>query len=187
MTPLSISSPSLVVTDMGCVAVAEDVVPVLDVTVEMDDDVQEQEQEQEQEEYDTTYHDIFHTVLEDLIRVTHCHGCGKKRKVCFFGYAGQYCGKRCYYDYTLCDGEYDTHSEDYDAEDTERLPHSAIFCGWCDENTPPLSKANTDYHRTYRRGENPSGVYWPMGDPRRPCYNTCIRERPVVRIRGYNS
>jgi len=178
MTPLSTSYPSLVVTNISCVAVAEDVAPVLDVTAEIDDEVQE--------EYDTTYHDIFRTVLEDLVRVTHCHGCGRKRNVCLFGYVGKYCGKRCYYDYTLCDGEYDTHSEDYDVEDTERLPHSAIFCGWCDEDNGCVSRANSNYHHTYRCGENPSGVYWPMGDHRRPCDNTCIRERPVVRIRGYN-
>ncbi len=180
MTPLSTPYPSLAVTNAGCVVVVEDVESVLDVP--------EQDQEQDYEEdYEPTYHDIFRTVLEDLVRVTHCHGCGRKRNVCFFGYASEFCGKRCYSHYTLYDeGYYDTDSEEYDAEDTERLPHSAVFCGWCEEDCASVSLANSDYHHDWRCSLNPSGAYWPMGNYRRPCYNECIRNKPTVRIRGYN-
>ena len=48
------------------------------------------------------YHSIFQDVLWDLVRVTHCHGCGRKKNVCFFGYVGEYCSKYCYKAITDC-------------------------------------------------------------------------------------
>lgn len=157
----------------------------LDMTkTEVQDQEQEQEQDQDQEVF---YHNLFRMVLEDLVRVTHCHGCGMKKNVCFFGYVNQYCCKGCSKYYDLCDnGHYDSYSNDYDAENTDRLPHSAISCGWCDNDYYRISFANSRYHHQWDSSQNPSGVCWPMGDRKRPCYNVCIRERPVLRIPGYN-
>ena len=146
----------------------------------------------------------FQTVLQDLVRVTHCHGCGRKRNVCFFGYVRQYCGKRCYeasqlytddYEYDSETDElilipnenpyYDYDSRDYDPDDTDYLPHSAFPCKWCDEETRGLSRANGLYHRQYYAEKYP-GMHWPMCAYDVPCHNECIRDRPVIRIRGYN-
>jgi hypothetical protein len=30
-------------------------------------------------------------------------------------------------------------------------------------------------------------VYWPMLDFHIPCHNTCIKERPTIPIKGYNT
>jgi hypothetical protein len=144
-------------------------------------------------------------VLQDLLRVTHCHGCGYKKNVCLLGYVGEYCGKRCYeasqlyrddYEYDSETGEttfflnetpyYDYQSRDYDEENTDRLPHSAIHCGWCDDDILRISNANSRYHHRWRTSQNPNGYYWPMGSYRIPCYNECIRDRPTIRILGYN-
>jgi hypothetical protein len=134
---------------------------------------------------DIDYHQHFQTVLEDLVRTTHCHGCGKKYNVCFFGYVKEYCMKSCYYRHELHDNMYDTNSEEYDEENMDRLPHDAMYCGWC--NNEVVSLANSIYHHDYRTARNPCGTYWPMLDYHIPCYNTCIKERPTVTIKGYNT
>ena len=145
----------------------------------------------------------FQIVLQDLRRVTHCHGCGRKRNVAFFGYASMYCGKRCYeesqlytddYDYDSDTGEtflipnenpyYDYDSSDYDPDNTDRLPHRAFPCQWC-AGEYHLSRTHTRYHRSYYQDKYP-GLHWPMHFYDVPCDNECIRNRPVIRIRGYN-
>lgn len=160
-------------------------------------------------EYADSFHPRRHfseVVLKDLLRVTHCHGCGYKKNVCLLGYVGMYCRKRCYeashlyrddYEYDSDTGEttiflnenpyYDYESRDYDEEDTDRLPHSAIPCGWCKEDVRCLSRANSNYHHRWRKDKSPNGYYWPMGSYRIACNNECIRNRPTIRILGYNS
>lgn len=128
----------------------------------------------------------FQMVLEDLIRVTHCHGCGDKNNVCFFGYVGEYCSKKCMKSYSYDEEYYDTESEDYD-EDSDRLPHSAVFCVWCDsEQCHGPSRANTLYHSRYYRGRYDKDVFWPMLSYHLACENECIRDCPTVCIPGYN-
>jgi len=122
------------------------------------------------------YSSAFKTVLQDLIRVTHCHGCGEKYNVCFFGYVGEYCDKTCMK--INDDNPYDS----YDDED--KLPHSAIPCKWCDEQG--ISKANSLYHRSWYSSQNPSGYYWPMKSPKIPCNNSSIKDNDTFSIKGYN-
>jgi len=129
----------------------------------------------DQEEID--YHSIFQDVLSDLVRVTHCHGCGRKKNVCFFGYVGEYCKKICYKE-SCC------HDEVYESRGEDAIGHDPETCGWCHQY--PLSRANTLYHQFSHRCCNPSGEYWPMLNYRLPCYNDIIREKRVVCIPGYN-
>lgn len=126
----------------------------------------------------------FQYVLEDLIRVTHCHTCGKKKNVCFFGYVGEHCEKKCMKIYDRHGEYYDTTSEDYQQE-SDRLPHSAVPCGWCENYR--MSLANTTYHSTYYNGQIASGYCWPMLSYHLACENECIRTRPVIKIPRYNS
>lgn len=67
----------------------------------------------------------------------------------------------------------------------DRLPHDAIYCGWCHQEA--VSRANSIYHHAWRVSRNPCGVYWPMLDFHIPCHNTCIKERPTIPIKGYNT
>jgi len=124
------------------------------------------------------YHSIFQDVLWDLVRVTHCHGCGRKKNVCFFGYVGEYCSKYCY-KASCC------HDEVYESRGDDSIGHDPETCGWCC-GCYPLSRANTLYHQSTHRHRNPSGEYWPMLDYRLPCYNDIIRTKRVVCIPGYN-
>ena len=129
----------------------------------------------------------FQYVLEDLLRVTHCHGCGEKRNVCFFGYVGEYCSKGCMKSYSYGGEYYDIESEDYD-EDSDRLPHSAVYCVWCDpEQYHGPSRANSRYHSRSHRGQHGKDVFWPMLSYHLACENECIRDRPTICILGYNS
>ena len=158
------------------------------------------------------YTDFFHPqryfsniVLQDLLRVTHCHGCGYKKNVSLLGYVGMYCGKRCYnkeeiytddYEYDPETGQttyilnenryYDFDSPDYDEEDNDRLPHSATPCDWCNDDIQRVSTANSKYHHVWRSIQSPNGYYWPMLPCHIPCYNECIRDRPTIRIPRYN-
>ena len=54
-------------------------------------------------------------VLFSLLINTHCAGCGRHNYVCFWGYCGEYCSKRCWIDF------HDEYNSDYDEEDSLRL------------------------------------------------------------------
>ena len=125
------------------------------------------------------YEAIFQKVLEDLVRVTHCHGCGKKINVCFFGYVGEYCRKYCYK--RISSMEDDTYEGN---EEKDILGHDPDTCGWC--NSRRLSNANSLYHRIHYGLKTSNGIYWPMKNTVIPCQNSCIRERPTLRLKGYN-
>jgi hypothetical protein len=119
-----------------------------------------------------TYVSIFNEVLDDLYDATHCHGCSNKYNVCFFGYHGEYCAKRCW--------RRTLYSEENGFED----PYG---CKLCDNPYYTVSYANSKYHARHRSSLNASGFYWPMKSPSIPCHNKCIQETPVIQIKGYNS
>ena len=131
--------------------------------------------------------EVFQKVLQDLVRVTHCHGCGTKINVCFYGYAGEYCSKGCYKSH---DREAEYESDEENEEDqtwwprNDAIRHDYETCGWCQEYT--LSRANSEYHYLCYRYKNQSGYIWPMLHPSIPCDNECIQLTSTIRIPGYN-
>jgi len=118
------------------------------------------------------YDSIFQEVLQDLVRVTHCHGCGIKYNVCFYGYVGEYCDKTCY----KVNSCYD--DQEYDAPDEDSIGHYYATCGWC--NHIALSKANSLYH--YR-----DSTHWPMRNTKKEVLNECILTKSTICIKNYNS
>jgi hypothetical protein len=131
--------------------------------------------------------EVFQQVLQDIIRVTHCHGCGTKINVCFYGYAGEYCSKGCYKNH---DREADYESDEEDELEqmwwprNDAIRHDYETCGWCQERR--LSYANSVYHHISYCYQNSSGHIWPMLHPSIPCDNECIQLTSTIRIPGYN-
>ena len=127
-----------------------------------------------QDEY--SEHPSFRELLEDIVLVTRCHGCGRKKNVCFSGYVGRFCSKRCWKKY---ESAYESGGEEEDVRD------HPVTCKWCYTNKC-ASYAVSTYHRDYHNSRSSTGYVWPMRS-RSSCDNECIKSRQTIRIKGYNS
>ena len=123
------------------------------------------------------YRPLFDEVLQDIILVTHCHTCGIKYNVCFFGYVGEHCSKRCW----KCNPEDDY----YEAQDEDSIGHDPDTCKWCNYNGS-ICHANPRHFVSHYGYQSPTGAIWPMKHYSIPCDNECIKTRPTIRIPEYN-
>ena len=126
------------------------------------------------------FHTVFQEVLQDLIRVTHCHGCGMKYNVGFFGYVKQYCDKTCWR-VNVCADE-----EEYDAPDEDSIGHYLSSCCWCIRENEIITKTHSLYHHDYFLTKFGIKAAWPMKEYTDPCHNECILTCPTVSITNYN-
>lgn len=123
------------------------------------------------------YKIIFDNILDDIIRVTHCHGCGKNKNVCFLGYIGQYCHKNCWKRY------HDPYISDDDGP--QYITCDPDNCKWC--NSVKISFAHSQHIINYYSSKSSSGYIWSMLDTNIPCHNDCIMNTKTIKIIGYNA
>ncbi len=106
---------------------------------------------------------VFDMVVKDIPLVTHCHSCGVEFPVCLRGYGGEHCSKACW----------------RENEEALYLLQDSVACTWggcklcMSGGFCRISLANSSYRRA-------GTVYWPMGDPRRPCLNECIKTKKPI-------
>ena len=140
-------------------------------------------------EYASNHRDKFAQVLKDLLTATHCHGCGDKCQVSLVGYAGKFCIKRCWHvwETTRYTGyiETDPDIDEFTPIDTSKyIDNEKTRCYFGSYDCEHfVSLANDNYkNRQWENKNSPTGICWPMGDYRRPCYNECIRNRQLIDV-----
>ena len=108
-------------------------------------------------------------LMEDLREATHCHSCGTKFNVCFFGYGGRFCSKSCWRGMAW----------DNDGEGCRE------GCKYC-YGTYSVSKARPVSNYYYDKMGCKTGVLWPMYNVKTPCTNECLRTKRSVYIPVYH-